>query len=287
MGTLSIQCAVMYISSSDMRHGEQCSVVMCKIEVVLSCISPLVQALPQYLPSTAHEVVEECLLLSSLEGLPVPAEVLTDVLQHLCIIGEAALTTAPFPLQHTRCRVFLVPALLPKVTLKATLRTEGTLPHSSTLDRPSTSALPDPFSAGSLPLLILSRSRVLLTTFIPALCHSLSTSPFYASSGVFDVHEVAFNQIAINPHQDVQLNVQVFEPHSIILGSHSGIKVEVGLSPQHLEPVVRHLMHAVSMVEEAYGPVGVEWATPCLQGGDSPHPLKVPYITCVCICIKH
>ena len=228
-------------------------------------------------------MVEECLLHSTFEGLPIPAEILTDILQHLCIIGEVAVTTAPFPLQHTQCRVFLLPALLPNVVLKPHLRTEET----SQPDRPPASSSRDPLATSTLsslgqedPLVILSRSRILLTTFIPALCQSLSKSPIYSSSGVFVVEEAAFNQIIIHPHKNVQLHVQVFEPHSNILGSHSGIKVGMELSPQHLDPVIRHLVHAVSLVEQAYGLVGAEWATPCPQRGDSPHPFKVISSNC-------
>ena len=238
----------------------------------------LTQAPAKHLPCTANGIVEECLLHSSFEGLSVPADTLTDVLEHLCIIGETALTTTSLPLLHAQCRVFIVPALLPAVSLMAPMRAEEPALH-----RPSSPFLTDPLAASSISLqlpreaiLILSRSRVLLTTFIPALCHSLSKSPIFASSGVFVIHEAAFDQIIINPHEDVQLNVQVFEPHSDILGAYSGIKVDVGLPDQHLESVLRHLMHAVSLVEEAYGPVGAEWATPCLQGREPPHPLKVP-----------
>ena len=138
------------------------------------------QGPPQYLTSAVNGVIEECLLHATFEGLPIP-EILTDILQHLCIIGEAAVTTAPFPLQHTHCRVFLLPELLPNVVPKPHLRTEGTAPNGS--------------------------------------------------QGVFVVEEVAFNQIIIHPHKNVQLHVQVFEPHSNILGSHSGIKVGMELSP--------------------------------------------------------
>lgn len=251
------------------------------------CLCPLIQAPTQYLNSTVHGVVEECLLRSTFEDLPIPADILTDILQHLCIIGEAAVTTAPFTLQHTHCRVFLLPALLPNVVLKPHPRTEGTAPNGSQPDRPPASSLPDPLTTSTLsslgqehPLVILSRSRVLLKTFIPGLCQSLSTSPIYSSSGVFVVEEVAFNQIIIHPHKNVQLHVQVFEPHSNILGSYSGIKVGLELSPQHLDPVIRHLVHAVSLVEQAYGYVGAEWATLCPQKGDSPHPLKVLYLNC-------
>ena len=247
----------------------------------------LIQAPTQYRPSTVNGVVEECLLHSTFEGLPIPAEILTDILQHLCIIGEAAVTTAPFTLQHTHCRVFLLPALLPNVVLKPHLRRDGIAPNGSQPDRPPASSSPDPLTTSTLsslgqedPLVILSRSRVLLTTFIPALCQSLSKSPVYSSSGVFVVEEVAFNQIIIQPHKDVQLHVQVFEPHANILGSHSGIKVGMELSHQHLDPVIRHLVHAVSLVEQAYGLVGAEWATPCPQKGDSPHPLKVLSLNC-------
>ena len=77
-------------------------------------------------------------------------------------------------------------------------------------------------------------------------------------SRVFVVEEVAFNQIIIHPHKNVQLHVQVFEPHANVLGSHSGIKVGMELSPQHLDPVIHHLVHAVSLVEQAYGLVGEE-----------------------------
>ena len=68
---------------------------------------------------------------------------------------------------------------------------------------------------------------------------------------MFVVEEVAFKQIIIHPHKNVQLHVQVFEPHSNIRGSHSGIKVGMELSPQHLDPVIGHLVYAVSLVEQS------------------------------------
>ena len=39
---------------------------------------------PRYLPRTVKGVIEEC-LHSTFEGLPIPTEFLTDILQHLCI----------------------------------------------------------------------------------------------------------------------------------------------------------------------------------------------------------
>ena len=266
----------------DPVHPYKASFTQSQFQITSACCPSPLQAPPQYLPCTVHGVVEECLLNSSFEGLPVPTEVLTNILLHLCIIGEVAVTTAPYSLQHTQCRVYFVPALLRAVAVTAPLRTEQATPSSSTPVQPSTSASPGPLASDNLssvrqedPLLILSRSRVLHTTFIPALCRALSESPVYSTSGVYLVHDAAFNQISIRPHKNVQLNVQVFDPHSNILGSHSGIKVEVDLAPQHLEPVIRHLMHAVSLVEQAYGLMEVEWATPCPQRGDSPHPLPV------------
>ena len=116
-----------------------------EFEMYLPDLSPY-PAPSQYLPNAVNGVIEECLLHLTFEGLSVAAEILTDILQHLCIIGEAAVTTAPFTLQHTHCCMFLIPALLPNVVPKSHLRTEGTAPNGSQPDQPPTSSSPDPLT---------------------------------------------------------------------------------------------------------------------------------------------
>ena len=120
-----------------------------EFEMCLPDLSPR-PAPPHYLTSTVHGVVEECLLHSTFEGLPITAEILTDIIQHLCIIGEAAVTIAPFILQHTHCCMFLLPALLRNVVLKPHLRTEGTAPNGSQRNRPPASSSTDPLTTSTL-----------------------------------------------------------------------------------------------------------------------------------------
>ena len=96
-----------------------------EFEMCLLDLSPH-PAPPQYLPNAVNVVIEECLLHSTFKSLPIPTEILTNILQHLCIIGVAAVTTAPFTLHHIHCHVILLPALLPNIVPKPYLRTEGT-----------------------------------------------------------------------------------------------------------------------------------------------------------------
>ena len=95
-------------------------------------------------------MVEECLLHSTFEGLLIPAEILNDILQHLCIIGEAAVTTAPLTVQHTHCCMFLLSALLPNVVLKPHLRRDGTAPNGSQPNGPPVLSSPDPLTTSTL-----------------------------------------------------------------------------------------------------------------------------------------
>ena len=96
--------------------------------------------------------------------------------------GEAAVTTAPFTLQHTHCCVLPLLALLPNVVSKLHQKTEGTAPNGSQPDRPPASSSTDPLTTSTLsslgqedPLVILSRSRVRGSQ--PSFLHSVNHCP--------------------------------------------------------------------------------------------------------------
>ena len=56
-----------------------------EFEMCLLDLSPHL-APPQCLPNAVNGVVEECLLHSTFKGLPIPTEILTNILQHLCTL---------------------------------------------------------------------------------------------------------------------------------------------------------------------------------------------------------
>ena len=115
-----------------------------EFEMCLLDLSPH-PAPPQYLPNAVNVVIEECLLHLTFEGLPIPTEILTNILQHLCIIGVAAVTTAPFTLQHIHCHP--TPSTPAQHSAK-TIPEEGG--NSIQPDRPPALSSPDPLTTSTL-----------------------------------------------------------------------------------------------------------------------------------------